>query len=408
MYLKVRDDSSLFKSSDLLSELNGQKINDVIDLRFYLQEENEVLIIREGKEHQVSANLESIKRLNFFQEVPKVKKCSNSCVFCFIDQLPQNLRDSLYFKDDDWRLSFLTGNFVTLTNLEAEERERIVKQRISPLYVSVHAVDKKVRQKLGFNKIDNAIDNLRFLDNSGINTHLQVVLCPGINDNSVLEQTLDKLRKLKNVKSVGIVPVGLTKYHKEDLSLFNKPKASALIDFICKEQQRSYESKGYNWIYCADEFYLLAGEEIPNAAYYDDFSQLENGIGLVRKFIDGFNKGELYAKESYVIVTGADFAPVLRESLRPKNEKGHFKVKAIENEFFGSKITVAGLLTATDIINQVKEKKLPVLIPDIMVNDEQLFLDNVSFAQVKKKIPSAYLVPSKAEGFIEWLNNFSN
>ncbi len=395
--LIVSEAKNPFQNEDQIISLNGQKINDIIDLRFFAEDENLVIIERHGWNHQIEATQAAIQQLSFAQDIPNVKTCKNKCLFCFVDQLPKGLRKTLYFKDDDWRLSFLTGNFITLTNLASKDINRIINQKISPLYISVHAINKESRQKMGLVDNGDFFANLKKLDKAGIRTNLQIVLCPGLNDEAILFDTLANLEPLMGAESVGIVPVGLTKYHKRGLLPVSKNYAKELIEKIEPMQEKYLKTKGTRWLYLADEFYLRAGQDVPEDDYYEDYLQLENGIGLVRKFLirhceePAGRRGNLKA----IMVTGTSFEPILKKAISAAGLDKNISVQAVINNFFGKNITVTGLLSAKDIIEQVKPSLFPILIPGVTVNQDEMFLDNVSFADLKKKLPTAELVNSK-------------
>lgn len=407
--LTVSQPISPLKKGDKIISVNRYKIADIIDFRFHMEVQNYLNIDRRGRLKEINVDANDLRKLSFVKDIPVVKKCVNRCKFCFIDQLPPGLRKSLYFKDDDWRLSFLTGNFVTLTNINDKQIERIARQRISPLYISLHATTPAKRQLMGLKDKKNVISKLNALDMAGIITHIQVVLCPGINDGIVLENTLAELQKFKNIKSVGLVPVGLTKYHRNGLKSFTPEKAKKLIDQIEPLQLKYRKEKKLNWVYLADEFYLSGGNDVPQNDYYDDFDQLENGIGLVRNWLDDFEGQKLEMRnekleiEDITMLTSELFGPVLKKTFSDLKYK--INVQVIKNNFFGPKITVAGLITAQDIIEQIKPTQGPIFIPDVMVNEDKLFLDGLSFDQLKKRLPTAYLVLSRAKDFINWFRN---
>ncbi|KKN12441.1 hypothetical protein LCGC14_1016460 [marine sediment metagenome] len=403
MSLIVEKKANKFCAGDTIRTINGHRVLDIIDYRFYQQEDNLVEYKRDEKPLSVQAGASELRELTFTKEIPGIKKCQNRCRFCFIDQLPKGLRNTLYFKDDDWRLSFLTGNFITLTNLETKDLDRIIEQRISPLYVSLHATGSSVREDLMGIKTDNAVENLIRLDKERIITHIQIVLCPGLNDGDALVKTLADIEGLSNIGSVGLVPVGLTRYQKHDLNSFTGSKAQDLISFIEPLQERFLKEKGENWVYLADEFYLRAGAGVPEEAHYHDFEQLENGIGLVRRWLEGFEKPKISKNGSFVIITGKAFEPILEKQLNKGSDKALFDVRGIKNEFFGPKINVTGLLTARDILSQVEPTNTPVLIPDIVLNENRLFLDDMSEEEFLKKLPTAHFMPTDSKEFCCWL-----
>ena len=399
----IKKNMSLFHVDDVIKVLNGQRVTDILDFRFYLQENNKIHYQRKENTYVARATEKELKKLDFVEDIPGIRTCQNKCIFCFIDQLPKGLRKTLYFKDDDWRLSFLAGNFITLTNVSEDEADRIIEQRISPLYVSLHATDKDVRKRLIGSKItDEAFKTLKKLDANRISLHIQIVVCPGFNDGDVLKKTFTDLKRLSNIETIGLVPVGLTRFHNNDLEYVGSAQAKTLIRFVEKEKQETDDR-----LYLADEFYLLAGADIPEARYYGEFEQLENGIGLVRKWIDGLNKQEIPQKGCFTIVTGEAFEQILVNQLKSGTDKQLFDIQGIKNKYFGPKINVTGLLTAQDILNQVKPQDTPILIPDIVLNENRLFLDDMSEEQFKKRLPSAQFVPTDSVSFCSWLKNLA-
>ena len=292
-----------------------------------------------------------------------VKTCRNRCVFCFMTQLPKGLRRALYLRDDDFRLSFLQGNFVTLTNLSDADVGRIVEQHLSPLYVSLHAVDPAVRAELVCASEDRAIERLDELREAGIDIHVQIVLVPGVNDGAVLEQTLTWLAERDGVLSVGIVPLGFTAHQQRFEGSYDAPEAAAAV--ICNVAPWQIGMRlrdDCTWVYLADEFYLRAGIDVPPAEDYDDFPQYENGIGLVRDFVDGLAAVRdevtraVQALPDGVAVTlgtGELFAPMLERELRPLDPEGRVAVVGVRNRYFGGNVGVAGLLTTQDLVREL-------------------------------------------------------
>ena len=352
-------------SGETLVSINGQQIIDVLDYRFYQNNSKLILEIqgKNGKSRQVKSKKDEYEEIGLeFSSYLMDKKhsCKNKCIFCFIDQLPKGLRDSLYFKDDDSRLSFLFGNYITLTNITEHEINRIIKMHISPINISVHTTNPELRVRMMKNKnAGKVLEIIPRLNEAGIKINCQLVLCPGFNDGDELKRTLDDLSAMQNVECIAAVPVGLTKYREglEPLEPFNKENASAVIDIIDKAGDKCIEKYGDRRIYAADEFYLLSEREIPEASYYGDFLQLENGVGLwallkseAHLALEDLEQTETDRHIS--LATGVAAKPLIDyvADLCSKKAKGlKCDVYGIINNFFGERITVAGLITATDI-----------------------------------------------------------
>lgn len=307
-----------------------------------------------------------------------VRECVNACAFCFVTQLPAGMRPSLYVRDDDYRLSFLYGNFVTLTNMDEADIERVKEQRLSPLYVSLHAVDPAVRRSLVACTVDDTTtERMDELLDAGIELHVQIVAVPGVNDGDVLAATLDWLSARPGVLSVGIVPLGFTRHQTRFSRTFDQRGAGAVIDAIAPYQQEMRDRRGCTWVYAADEFYLIASREMPAADAYDDFPQFENGIGMVRAFADEIAADEVPDADA-TVVTGMLFAPVLERLLRQRGCAG-VRVLAVENQLMGGNVSVTGLLGGGDIAAAIRADAHagPYLVPDVVVNSDGLLLDDV-------------------------------
>lgn len=388
---------------DILVSINGNDIVDVLDYRFYQNEKRlKLVILRDGKQLKVKIKKDEFEEIGLDFEtylMDKQHRCKNNCIFCFIDQLPKGMRESLYFKDDDSRLSFLFGNYITLTNLTEHEINRIIKMHISPVNISVHTTNPELRVKMMKNRF--AGESLKIIDKlskAGISLNFQLVLCPGYNDGNELRRSLSDLLNYKSVSSIACVPVGLTKHREglEPLTPFNKQTAGEVIDIINEFGDRCEKEFGERICYPSDEFYLLAERELPEASYYGDFLQLENGVGLWSLLKDESKKALAEINESKYksvsIVTGTLAYPLLREIADMCEQKWHgFKcyVYPIVNNFFGESITVSGLVTGKDIIEQLKGKPLgeKMLIPSSMLRQgEQVFLDDVAVTELEKEL----------------------
>lgn len=372
------------RPGDRLLAINGHVLRDAIDCQFYGAEEHLELRLRLDEAEMI---IEAQRKygqelgLDFVQPIfDALCRCTNACEFCFIAQLPKGLRASLYIRDDDCRLSFLTGSFVTLTNLIEGDWERLAQQRLSPLYVSVHATDPPLRRCIFGRKVPDIRQQLRRLGGLGIHIHAQVVLIPGLNDGQHLERTVFDLAGLyPTVESVAIVPVGLTKYHRGGCRRYTSAEARELLAQVAPWQRDFRQRWGVGFVYPADEWYLLAGEPVPPAGAYDGFPQLENGVGPVRELVDDWEgvKGSLEASRSLgsqgsrlTLVCGTLIAPLLSSMARELSALTGLGVEVtpIVNQFFGPTVTVSGLLTGQDVVGALEEQDLgdAVILPRAM------------------------------------------
>lgn len=409
------------KAGDRLLAINGKDIKDILDYQFYSQDDVIVLNIEKANHEIWSIEIEK----DYDEELglifdgiifDKMHVCRNRCIFCFVDQLPRNMRKTLYVKDDDYRYSFIYGNFITLTNLSEDDWDRITSMRLSPLYVSVHAIQGDLRAQMLHNqKASSIYQDLHRLNEAGIEVHTQIVLCPDVNDGRVLEDTIEKLAGLyPSVQSIGIVPVGLTG-HREKLSPLRPFTAAEADDLISRidQYQHSYRVQfSSGLVYLADEFYLLAGREIPSADYYDDFPQTENGIGITRLFLDDFQElqTELPDKISprkVCLLTGESGARVMSTvAERLQRISGlNVEVLAVKNNFFGGGVSVTGLLVGEDIIktmgNRYRGKR--VIIPNVIFRDGQdTLLDDIHLDGLTKACQADIrIVDGSAESLIK-------
>ncbi|MDE4542034.1 MULTISPECIES: DUF512 domain-containing protein [unclassified Thermoanaerobacterium] len=421
-YHKIKDvlkdsiaDELGIEPGDTLISINGSEITDLIDYKFQIANENIELLIKkeDGEEYIYEIEKDYDDDLGLIFEtgiIDKLKHCRNKCVFCFVDQLPKNVRHSLAFKDDDYRLSFLQGNFVTLTNVSDEEFSRIIRYKMSPIYLSVHATDDEIRKRMMRNpNAGGILDKIKELIKNGIEVHCQVVLCPGLNDGQILDKTIEDLSKLfPGVKSVAVVPVGLTD-HREglfELKTFDKEGAQDVLNKISKWQKRLKSDIKTSFVFAADEFYVLADVDIPDYNAYENFPQIENGVGLMamfkKQFVDYYKKiGDVKSKDSFCVITGVSAYKFIEELVYMLDKKGvDIKVVPIINNFFGKKITVSGLITGSDIINQLKGKinGETLIIPDSMIKEgTDSFLDDVTIDDVEKELNTKVLV-SEVDG----------
>ncbi len=392
------------KENDFLLSVNGNKINDVLDYRFYIMDSKlELEIKRNEKVFSVVIEKDEYDDIGLeFSTylMDEKKRCRNNCIFCFIDQNPKGMRETIYFKDDDERLSFLQGNYVTLTNLKDEDIERIIKMRISPVNVSVHTTNPELRVQMMRNKFaGDCLKYLKMLDDAGISINAQLVLCRDINDGKELERSLYDLCMLQNIESIALVPCGLTG-HREGLYPlipFDKQSAEKVIDVANGYGSCCLEQRGMRLIYPSDEFYLLAEREMPEEDYYEGYPQLENGVGMIRSDTDEFfecleNSTEFEYNRNITIATGKaafGFISKLSAAAMEKHKNLKIQVAEIRNDFFGGSVTVSGLITGGDIIAQLKGRDLgeELLIPENMLRSERdLFLDNVSVEEVEKAL----------------------
>ena len=397
---------------DKILQVNGKKLRDIIDFSFEFAEEKIEILIEHADGSQESKifykDVDEELGVEFESAVfDGIKICKNHCVFCFVDMIAPNMRKTLYVKDDDYRLSFLYGNFITLTNLTDDDFKRIRNFHLSPLYISIHAMNPKVREKLMRTplaaKIQTQLDKL---DSAGIEYHTQIVLCPNLNDGDELNFTIEEILKRRpNALSLAIVPVGVTKYRRDKFPLTQFDKAGALkvIQQVEKYQRQLRGECGQTFIYLADEFYFLAELEMPPVEFYDDFPQIENGIGMTRNFIEEFRAENLqatsYKLQAIDIICGTSIAKVLKKIVDEeikKNPNLDARILPVENKFFGGGVNVSGLLTGGDIIDTLKKFDRPrdkILIPATAIRfGENIFLDDVSLDDLQKIFP-AQIIP---------------
>ncbi len=390
------------RPGDNLLEINGHFLRDVIDYRFYENDDFlELLIQRDGSTFTVEIEKDPYDPLGLEFPDLKFKACGNHCVFCFTDQNPKGMRKSLYFKDEDYRLSFLYGNYTTLTNVKQADLDRIVEQRLSPIYVSVHATDWETRRRLlGIKRPDHLLEKLQFLVEHGIKIHTQIVLCPGINDGDILLKTLDDLRALyPGVRSTAVVPLGLTR-HRQGLTALTPVSdayARKFVAEISRLQEKLLAEIGTRFVFASDEFFLRGGIPIPGEAYYEEYPQLEDGVGMVRLMLENFETvaselpREMSANAHVTFVTGKLAEPVLRESVLPRLEaiSGlEVELLPVQNDFYGDSITVSGLLTGQDIYHSLKEqnKSSAVFLSEKLINYDGVFLDDWKPEMIEKRL----------------------
>ena len=409
-----------------LIAVNDTEIKDILDYKYQMFDEYVVVTMEDENGEEWDYEIEKDENedigLVFEQELmDNARSCANKCIFCFMDQLPPHVRDTLIFKDDDFRLSFMTGNYVTLTNSGYRDLDRIIEYHLSPINLSVHATNPAVRCMMLNNKNAGKImDYIRYLTDHGIYLNTQIVLCPGINDGKILDQTIEELSNFyPYVQCIAIVPVGLSKYREGlyKLKPFNKETASKAIDQVEKWQNKFMKKYGAHIVYIADEVYILADRELPSFETYEDFPQLEDGIGLVSKMQREFDKKYLRLKEREInktvsIATGKaayDFLRRLADKLEMKFKGLKVNVYAIENKFFGPQITVSGLITGSDIIDQLKDKEIGkylLINYSTIKSDSPTFLDDTTIDDVEKALKTKIkVVDGTGEDFINKIIN---
>jgi len=393
------------KAQDILVSINGNVIEDVLDYRFYIAENKlDIVVLRKGKEKKFTIIKDEYDDIGIEFDsylMDKQHGCKNKCIFCFIDQLPRGLRKSLYFKDDDSRMSFLFGNYITLTNITRHEIDRIIKMHISPINISVHTANPELRCKMMGNK--NAGEALKIIDefkNAGIKMNCQIVLCKGINDGEELKNTLNFLgERYPEVSSVAVVPVGMTK-HRENLYPLIPHDENSARDAICIIEHFAYDfykKHGTRFTFASDEMYIKANLPIPNDDFYEDYPQIENGVGLIASLKSEFTTAleqcdNMDIKGNITMVTGVDSYPLLKElteNFTKKYPNVKINLYSIVNDFFGHDITVTGLITGGDIINQLKDKDISnkLLIPSCMLkHQENVFLDDVTVEDIENEL----------------------
>lgn len=407
---------------DILLAINGQEIEDVFDYRYYIEEEEVLLLIEKPNGEQWELEIEKDEYEDLGMEfeqglMDEYRSCHNKCIFCFIDQMPPGMRDTLYFKDDDSRLSFLQGNYVTLTNMSDHDIERIIKYHLEPINISFQTMNPALRCRMLHNRF--AGDALKKVDRffeAGIEMNGQIVLCKGFNDGDELDFSIREMAKyLPYLRSVSVVPVGLTKFRDglEQLEPFTKEDACQVIDLIEGWQRKLYPEYGLHFIHASDEWYILAERELPGEEQYDGYLQLENGVGMLRLLINEF--AEALSKEkgdkkdrTLSVATGFLAFPYLKrmtESMSEKFPNTQVQIYPIRNVFFGEKITVAGLITGQDLMGQLKDRDLGerLLIPASMLRvDEDVFLDDYTTAYVEETLQVALnIVKSSGQDLLD-------
>ncbi|MDD2376200.1 MAG: DUF512 domain-containing protein [Clostridia bacterium] len=432
----ISDEMGINKGFKLLS-INGSKIIDILDYKYLivdefleiefenLQGETEIYEVEKDQYDDLGLVFET-------ELIDKPKNCHNKCIFCFMEQLPAQVRDTLIFKDDDYRLSFFSGNYITLTNMKQSDIERIIKYRISPINISLHTTDEEIRCMMLNNK--NAGKVLKYIDSlyeAKIDMNLQIVLCKDINDKEVLYKTLQDVSKyMPMIKSISIVPVGISKHRDNLYKLLPQTKEDCLdvIQNVSKFQKEFKEEFGTNLVYLSDEFYIKAEIDIPEYKEYEDFAQLENGVGMIAVFEDEFNKDILKLKKkilkqirvnninnktNIILLTGKITYNFIKQKAKILEEilcNVNIDVRYVENNYFGTNITVTGLMTGNDILETIKNahNSAVIVIPDVCLKeDEEIFLDDVTLEDLKSKFNNIVISENSAKGFIDVICNIS-
>lgn len=387
-----------FKVGDELCKMGGYDVVDELDYIFYDNEDRfDVEVLRDGKIKRVRVRKKGPLGLEADWNM-KPAICRNHCIFCFVDQLPGGMRDSLYVKDDDYRFSFISGSYVTMTNVTDADIDRIIRLRLSPLYISVHALDDGIREKLLKNPNTRRLrDYMKRLGENGILMHTQLVIVPGVNDGRVLEESIRGLKEIKGVQTVAVVPVGLTE-HRARLAELRAVAAGNARETVALVESLNEELGGFCW--CSDEYYVKANMPVKDYAYYGAFDQIENGVGMLAEFDESFKYsldevGEASLGKRVDMITGVSFAPILKGYMPALEEKLGIScnVNAVVNDFFGRSVTVAGLVTAADIIRQVARGADAYVLPDNMLREfSDIFLDGGSVKEVEEALGAPIIV----------------
>lgn len=389
--------------------VNGEEIVDTIDFRYKIAEDRIKIRFADpaGKELEFDFSDADAWNLGLTLDDPKIRMCKCDCIFCFVRQQPNGMRRSLYIKDEDYRLSFTHGNFITLSNMTDADIARVIEQRLSPMYISVHATDDKLRRCMLRNeKLAPIIPRLRHLADNGIQIHTQVVLCPGVNDGSYLTKTIDDLSPLfPSVETLAVVPVGLTKYREglAKLRTYRPDEAAAVIDYVEGRQKEFLAARGSRFVWPADEFYVLAGREFPRQSEYEEMSQFENGIGMSRETITQFNRRRsglknISSDKRVLFLTGFSAAGFLKEHVESyvrDTAQLRLAIEPVKNNFWGETVTVSGLLTGQDLLRHARSRADDFdvfVLPPNCLNDDDLFLDNLTLEQFRSVLGRPVLV----------------
>ncbi len=410
------------EAGDRLITVNGQEIEDVFDYHFYVNDEELVILIEkpDGEEWELEIEKDYDEDLGIeFEQglMDEYRSCRNRCIFCFIDQMPRGMRETLYFKDDDSRLSFLQGNYVTLTNMSDHDIDRIIRYHLEPINISFHTTNPELRCRMLHNRFaGDALAKVDRLYEAGIHMNGQIVLCKGINDGEELERSIrDMAKYLPYLQSVSVVPVGLTKHREglEPLEPFGKADAEEVLSVVHRWQEKLYEEYGTHFIHAGDEWYILAEKELPGEERYDGYLQLENGVGMLRLLMNEFEEAYEEVQDDGIqrelsVATGLLAHPYIQkmaDRLMTRCPGTDIHVYPIRNDFFGELITVSGLITGRDLIAQLRGQELGdrLLLPcNMFRSGEEVFLDDVTLAEVEEALQvRADIVKSSGQDFID-------
>ena len=389
------------KIGDEIVKIGGYPCVDILDTLYFDNEKKfDIVVYRDGKIKNIKIRKKETKPLGIELEEMETIRCKNKCVFCFVDQLPKGLRDTLYVKDDDYRLSFISGCYVTMTNVGEEEIERILRLKLSPMYISVHAFNDDKRVALVKNpNTRNLINTMRRLGANGIKMHTQLVIVPEMNDGATLIESIEGLRGVEGVESVAVVPVGLTG-HRDNLTQIRPVSKDEAVETI-EHVEWLNKQYGGDFCWCSDEYYLIAEKPIPQDKFYGDFNQIENGVGLIADFISNldYSLGEMEdctLSGRATLITGKSFAPVLEvEKKKIESKLGlNLDVLGVSNAFFGTSVTVAGLVVGKDIVAQAEGKDTDVyLVPDNMLREfTTTFLDDTTVKDIETQLGKPVIV----------------
>lgn len=407
---------------DVILRINGNKMQDIFDYQYYVQDEYLVVLLRksDGEEWELEIEKDADEDLGITFEqslMDDYRSCHNKCIFCFIDQMPEGMRETLYFKDDDTRLSFLQGNYVTLTNMKDADIDRIIRYKLAPINISVQAVNPELRCKMLSNRFAGDImDKIRKLADAKIPMNSQIVLCKDINDKEELERSIEELSSfLPAMQSLSVVPIGLTKYRQGlfPVEPFGREESRQVLNLIHKWQDKLQKEKGCRFVHASDEWFIQAELPLPDEEYYEGYGQLENGVGMLRLFISEFDRylsrlsGDNRKREVSIATAKLAYETIqyFAEEIQKKFPNICIHVYCITNHFFGELITVTGLLTAGDLIEQLKDQPLGegLLLPEnVLKADEAIFLDDMTLFDFQKTLQVPVdIVKSNGQDFIE-------
>ncbi|MCW3491509.1 DUF512 domain-containing protein [Dethiobacter alkaliphilus] len=405
---------------DTIVAINGENPSDILDWRLAESSEDILLVVQHADgelvEYEIEKDFDEPLGIVFASPtLDDIRSCQNRCVFCFVDQMPPAMRSTLYIKDDDYRLSFLSGSYITLTNLREEDVARIERLHLSPLYVSVHTTDSQLRRRMmNHKRAGEVLPLLKRLTEAGIEFHTQVVLCPGLNDKEALDQTITDLYGLyPGVKSLAVVPVGLTGHREKlyPLSPCDKSHAQEVLEQLTAWQKKCLQESKTRFVFAADEFYNMADKEVPDHHWYEGYPQLENGVGLLRLLLNDWEKlrqtlpDKIATEKNVAVVTGSSAVRYLEPIMDRLNkiEGLNIRLIGVQNRFFGGHVTVTGLLTASDIITALKDKEKAdrIYLPAVMLKEgKELFLDGYTINDLAQELNTDLRVVNDLDNFL--------